>query len=137
MGTETTDVPCGTCHHCCQKELIPIRPERGDDPSAYDTFEAVNPTTGKRERFLRHQPNGDCIYLGAAGCTIHGRQPATCKAFDCRQFFLWFSKRPAAQRQRLIATRPRVKETVEIGKRMQAEHPAASGGTAKSPARPA
>ncbi len=123
MTTRTTDVPCGTCHHCCQKELIPIRPERGDDPAAYDTFESSDPTTGKRERYLRHQPNGDCVYLGAEGCTIHGRQPAVCKAFDCRVFFQKLFAMPVDKRERLIATRPRVKETVEIGARMLAKHP--------------
>ena len=123
MAATYNAVPCGTCHHCCQKELIPIRPERGDDPAAYDTFEADDPTTGKRERYLSHRPNGDCVYLGADGCTIHGRQPAVCKAFDCRVFFRKLYGLPMEKRDQLIATKPRVKETAEIGARMLAKYP--------------
>jgi hypothetical protein len=103
-------------------ELIPVRHEKGDDPMSYDSFEAVNPTTGKLERFLRHQPNGDCIYLGPSGCTIHGRQPATCKAFGLPDLFPLAQQAPGCAAPALIAVRPRIKKTAEVGTRMQAEN---------------
>jgi len=68
-------------------------------------------------------PNGDCVYLGADGCTIHGRQPAVCKAFDCRVFFRKLYGLPMEKRDHLIANKPRVKETAEIGARMLAKYP--------------
>ena len=36
---------------------------------------------------LRRMPNGDCVYLGERGCTIHGRAPHVCQRFDCRELF--------------------------------------------------
>ena len=35
---------------------------------------------------LNHLTNGDCVYLGPDGCTIHGRHPAICRTFDCAGF---------------------------------------------------
>jgi Fe-S-cluster containining protein len=35
---------------------------------------------------LRRTPDGDCVYLGPQGCTIHGRHPVICKIFDCMNF---------------------------------------------------
>jgi Fe-S-cluster containining protein len=37
---------------------------------------------------LRHAANGDCVYLGAKGCTIYEDRPAVCRNFDCRLAFL-------------------------------------------------
>lgn len=33
---------------------------------------------------LAHKDNGDCIYLGDTGCTIHERKPQQCREMDCR-----------------------------------------------------
>ena len=33
---------------------------------------------------LDHKSNGDCIYLGDTGCTIHARRPQMCRELDCR-----------------------------------------------------
>lgn len=35
---------------------------------------------------LAHKANGECVYLGKKGCTIHDRAPIVCKAFDCRRW---------------------------------------------------
>lgn len=37
---------------------------------------------------LKRHENGDCVYLGKAGCTIYERRPAVCRGFDCRNLFL-------------------------------------------------
>jgi len=37
---------------------------------------------------LAHTPDGDCVYLGEAGCTIHDHAPALCRAADCRALAL-------------------------------------------------
>ena len=34
---------------------------------------------------LDHKPNGDCIYLGNGGCTIHESKPRMCREMDCRK----------------------------------------------------
>jgi Fe-S-cluster containining protein len=36
---------------------------------------------------LAHRANGDCVYLGDNGCTIHDRAPTVCRLFDCRTLF--------------------------------------------------
>jgi Fe-S-cluster containining protein len=36
------------------------------------------------EMMLDHKPNGDCIYLGQTGCTIHEDKPLMCQRMDCR-----------------------------------------------------
>jgi Fe-S-cluster containining protein len=76
------DVPCGSCRACCRHDLIPLIPEGGDLVWAYQ--HDVIATSAGPAAFLRCATNGDCIYLGRDGCTIHGRAPAVCKAFDCR-----------------------------------------------------
>jgi Fe-S-cluster containining protein len=34
---------------------------------------------------LAHAKNGNCIYLGENGCTIHDTKPQMCKEMDCRR----------------------------------------------------
>lgn len=41
---------------------------------------------------LKSQPNGDCFYLGADGCTIHEHAPFMCKIYDCREQHRMYSK---------------------------------------------
>jgi Fe-S-cluster containining protein len=79
------DVPCGSCRACCRHDLIPLIPEGGDRVWAYQ--HDVMATSAGPAAFLRCASNGDCIYLGRDGCTIHDRAPAVCKAFDCRYLF--------------------------------------------------
>jgi len=78
-------VPCGDCHLCCRM-MTPVLVERGDDPAQYDTALCLTP--GKEPYLiLNRQDNGDCIYLGEHGCTIHARAPWVCRTFDCRELF--------------------------------------------------
>lgn len=83
---DRVEVPCGDCRLCCRL-MTPILPEKGDNPAHYQT--AICLTPGKPPYLiLDRNPNGDCVYLGQDGCTIHDRAPWTCRTFDCRQLFL-------------------------------------------------
>jgi Fe-S-cluster containining protein len=81
------DVPCGPCHACCRSELIALIPEDGDDVASYDHDLIFLPGLGE-VAYIKHRKNGDCVYLGRDGCTIHQRRPVICRAFDCRAFYL-------------------------------------------------
>lgn len=72
------DLDCGGCVECCRGDAIFLHPECGDDVSMYDW----EPYEGRP--ILKHKPNGDCIYLGDKGCTIHDRAPVICRELDCR-----------------------------------------------------
>ena len=120
---ETFAVPCGTCQHCCKHEWIILKPEEGDIVELYDTVDIVSPLTQLPAKALRHKENGDCIYLSASGCTIHGRHPSVCRGFDCRRFYLQTQTMPRTERRRQMREVHRFQETFEIGKRMQEEFP--------------
>lgn len=85
---KTRVVPCGTCVECCKGDAIFMHPECGDDPSQYQTewYEG--------REILAHKPNGDCIYLGENGCTIHERRPTICRELDCAILFRSGAKIP-------------------------------------------
>lgn len=71
------EVPCDGCVTCCQMDQVFIHPELGDRAAEYETEEYAG------RRILAHKPNGDCVYLGDAGCIIHERRPAICRELDC------------------------------------------------------
>ncbi len=75
-------VDCGSCRKCCRgAQLIVLQED--ERPSQYDCYEFDQGIYA-----LKRKPDGDCIYLGANGCTIWGRHPAVCRAFDCVGFVL-------------------------------------------------
>ncbi|MGB3830876.1 MAG: YkgJ family cysteine cluster protein [Mesorhizobium sp.] len=108
-------VPCNGCTACCRNELLFLHPEMGDRPEDYQVKPAMNPITGKAGYALAQKPNGDCIYLGETGCTIHSRAPAICKEFDCRRFFLRLGSRN--ERRQLLKTGLVAKEVYEAGRK--------------------
>lgn len=80
--TGAADVPCNGCTLCCRKwHMVALKPEHGDDPSQYQTIVHGGIV------MLAFKENGDCVYLGPEGCTIHERAPVVCKTFDCRVVF--------------------------------------------------
>ena len=86
-------VPCNGCRECCKGDAIFLHPENGDDPRQYRCHPDRNPITGRTAWVLdRHPDTNWCVYLGPDGCTIHGRAPAICREFDCRVFFLRFTR---------------------------------------------
>jgi hypothetical protein len=55
------DVPCGLCRACCQHDMIPLVPERGDLIWTYD--HEVIATTAGTAAILQCAKNGECTYL--------------------------------------------------------------------------
>ncbi|MBO0710390.1 MAG: YkgJ family cysteine cluster protein [Acetobacteraceae bacterium] len=80
-------VPCNGCTECCRGDTIVLKPEYGDDPAAYRWHTEYNRVQGRMDMVLDRKPNGDCVYLSATGCTIHGKAPTVCREFDCRALF--------------------------------------------------
>ena len=85
-------VPCNGCTACCRGDLIALKEHLGDKPEDYKVHKHRNVVTGKVDWVLDHKPNGDCVYLGPRGCTIHDRAPVVCREFDCRAVFLALTK---------------------------------------------
>ena len=55
--------------------------------------------TGNRLYLLATEANGQCVYLGASGCTIYERRPLLCRSFDCRKHYLIL---PTGDRNNLV-----------------------------------
>ena len=74
-----SDVPCNGCRACCINDAVRLLP--GEDAESFMT-EPHDHLPG--ERMLAHKANGECVYLGERGCTIHERKPRMCREMDCR-----------------------------------------------------
>ena len=109
--TALGDVPCGTCHHCCRNEVIVLLPDEGDDITQYE--HDVMETPHGNVSTLKHKPNGDCIYLDATGCSIHGRAPMICRTFDCRR---WYQSHTREVRRNMISHRPATRHVFNAGR---------------------
>ena len=73
------NVPCNGCTRCCRNDAVRLLP--GDNPTQYKTEpHSIIPSA----LMLAHESNGDCIYLGKNGCTIHDTKPLMCREMDCR-----------------------------------------------------
>lgn len=78
--TMDATVPCNGCIRCCLGDTIRLLP--GDDPSQYQTIpHPLQPGA----LALAKGADGNCVYLTAAGCSIHGRAPRMCREMDCRE----------------------------------------------------
>lgn len=94
--------------------MVPLHPERGDNPAEYDT--AMCYTPGKEPYLiLNRKDNGDCVYLDANGCTIHDRAPWVCRTFDCRELFKASDR---IGRRRAIKNRDVTKEIFDRGREL-------------------
>lgn len=65
---------------CCHNDMVRLLP--GDDPKQY--MNERHPLM-HGQLMLAHKPNGDCVYLGDNGCTIHDSKPQMCREMDCRR----------------------------------------------------
>ena len=81
-------VPCNGCTLCCYSQAIMLHPEKGDDPSLYQTREVDHPLTGKKVLMIDHKADGSCVHLGAEGCTVYDKRPVICRMYDCRKILL-------------------------------------------------
>ena len=84
-GSDITaaEVPCNGCTLCCQRDAVRLEAEdlRMDyrtEPHPYVPGALM----------IAHKPGGECIYLNARGCSIHGRAPLMCRSADCRSIAL-------------------------------------------------
>ncbi len=96
INPDVHSVPCNGCTLCCHNDAIRLLP--GDDPDQYET-QPHHYMPG--QLMLKHKPNGDCIYLGESGCSIHDRRPRMCKRMDCRtiaRVFTWTQVRKMERR---------------------------------------
>lgn len=81
-------MPCDGCTACCRGRAIrPLYPERGDVVQHY-SHQYVDGIPA-----LAWNKDGDCIYVGSEGCTIHARRPALCRGYDCRVAYLAVTRR--------------------------------------------
>jgi hypothetical protein len=130
---DTRAVPCGSCQVCCKMSWVFLDPEAGDVAERYDTVEVVHPKTGALVKALAHKPNGGgCIYLGSAGCTIHGTAPSLCRAFDCRAYYLDMKATPRTVRKRALSEQYSAQELFEAGRELQRKFPVNEWGNTLS-----
>jgi Fe-S-cluster containining protein len=75
-----TKIDCGNCRKCCKgHQLIALVEE--DNRAEYQCHEFA-----PGQWAVDRTEDGDCVYLGPQGCTIWGKHPAVCRAFDCVAF---------------------------------------------------
>jgi Fe-S-cluster containining protein len=116
-------VPCGSCQFCCRNEWVYLSAEAGDAIEIYETEEVFDPRRGIMAKALAHKPNGDCLYLGPQGCTIHAWRPSLCRIFDCRLYYLQEIAKPRRERRRDMETQFKARELFEIGRAMAEKYP--------------
>lgn len=76
------DVPCNGCTACCRNFEM-IRLDERDDIDPEDMVGAIM-QDGSRWVVLKHQENGDCIYLQDGKCSVYEKRPLVCRQYDCR-----------------------------------------------------
>ena len=77
------------CTECCRSnQCLFLHPEQGDQMESYQHRVKADQPTGKPVFLLATEANGQCVYLGASGCTIYDRRPLLCRSFDCRKHYL-------------------------------------------------
>jgi Fe-S-cluster containining protein len=94
--------------------MTPLYPEHGDKLENYQTI-TIQPPGMEPMIVLDRYLNGDCVYLGPAGCTIYGKAPYVCRQFDCRKTFL-NSTRPG--RKKAIKEGSMTKEIFDRGREL-------------------
>lgn len=98
-----TPLSCGGCRKCCLGDTITLM--EGDNPAHYKT------KLVEGRRVLRKRKDGNCVYLGARGCTIWPKQPTMCRKFDCRIYALGIAAMPQDQRSSRLE-RPSAREGI-------------------------
>lgn len=121
IGFMRAEVPCGTCRQCCRgNSMVILLADEGDDVASYEHDIIDLPVAG-RGPVLKRQPNGDCVYLGPNGCTIHDRAPVMCRIFDCRGLV---RAHPRRELRAMVAKGLLDKDIVEQGRRLLRRPPA-------------
>jgi Fe-S-cluster containining protein len=85
---EHDPVPCNGCTACCRNHQA-VTWQEGDDPTL---FTATGKVGQEWMAMLPQKGNGDCAYLGEAGCTVYDRRPIVCR-YEC----LWLQSQKRAR----------------------------------------
>lgn len=105
MDKPLPPLKCNGCTVCCEKDTIYLQP--GDDPAQYKT-KMLN-----GQRVLAKRKNGNCVYLGKNGCSIHLRAPQECRAFDCRRYAM--NVRKLSREEQLRRSQGRAARVIMVG----------------------
>lgn len=100
------NTPCNGCVMCCQGDAVGLYPQENMK------YQSEKHCYFPGEKMLAHKPNGDCVYIEADGCQIHGYRPIKCQTMDCRIIFKMLSP-SAALRNGLIKIWNKGKELCE------------------------
>lgn len=87
---------CNGCTACCKRDKIILGAE--DDREFFRHHKEWS--NGQAYDVLDRKPNGDCVYLEADGCGIHGSAPGICQRMDCRELYLQTNPERIEQRVR-------------------------------------
>lgn len=89
MDEASSSVPCNGCTLCCRQQDVFLFPDEDANGLAVEVAFTPEIMGIKPMRALRllKTPEGDCIYLGPAGCTIYDKRPRICRMFDCREHY--------------------------------------------------
>jgi Fe-S-cluster containining protein len=118
-------VACDGCTACCQRELLVLHPELGDDPAQFETIEIKNPFTGEKALAIAPTESGQCRYLSEAGCSIYDRRPVLCRSFSCVGLFKKLSRQ---ERRMAMKSGLASKEVIDAGRKRVAAQQANCGG---------
>lgn len=85
---------CNGCTACCRGDTVEILPhETGAWQSVYKDG----------RRFLaKREEDGNCVYLAAHGCMIHGQNPQQCQTFNCVTFFKGLTRNERRAREKVF-----------------------------------
>lgn len=118
METEilSNSLNCNGCTACClfTPSLI-LHPEKGDDPSLYETVEVGGQTRIKP----REDGEMGCRYrIPGVGCEVYENRPYSCRRLDCRE---WYKAATDGlnrkERRKLEASVPRCKAIFPIARK--------------------
>lgn len=102
-------VPCNGCTSCCWHDRVFLGPQ--DDPRAFRWHVEGGYAV------LDRQPNGACVYVTDAGCSIHGSAPDICQRMDCRELY---QRTPPERREQRMRENPQMIHIYRAAERLGA-----------------
>ena len=91
MNVNLQAFECRRCNECCrQPGFVYLSEAEAEEAAAHlgiDPFDFVNQfceLQDRRRLVLKKQPDEACVFLSAAGCSIHPAKPAQCRDFPTR-----------------------------------------------------
>lgn len=100
---------CNRCLYCCNDKIIQLNPyEIARLASGFNISTAEfskNYTVDGQGTILAQADNGDCIFLGPAGCRVHPNRPLVCRLYplgrhvspDAQETFSTLDPHPLSQ----------------------------------------